>query len=143
MVIHESALKNSRLLNHLKEDNLTVEEVQGSMVNSGVFALPKKYRSNQEFNKLLRLLSRYNDFIVHSDQSVISIWCLINKIKSSKEYIYNFQIVFVKSEVLFQIRLDQIIILHYAYFKPSKNFAPLLQAADFIVMAKKLFDDHS
>lgn len=64
---------------------------QKNMVNAGVFVIPKSYRTADQYQLLLSLLRSFAPYVKYADQSILSLWCMKNKIRISDEYRYNFQ----------------------------------------------------
>lgn len=133
---------NPLLMKRLREDGLDFEVVQNSMINSGVFVLPRSFRTIEQYELLKSLLRRYNDFIVHSDQSIITLWCLVNGIVPSRDFRYNFQTQHILTDAVVEIALNDIKIMHFSNFKPDKNFEELLAASYFIQKAYADFNKY-
>ena len=118
---------NLELENLLKEDGLTYENVQHKMYNSGMFMIPKQYRTAQNWKKLWNIARRYNDFLMLGDQSVISIWCALHAIVGKKDFENNFQIagllyfsmeLSVENLKQYLIEKDRLKIVHFNALKP-------------------------
>lgn len=103
LIFYQEKEDDPELNLRLEVNGISRRALEDAMVNSGVFMIPKKYRSKANLETMLALQERYNSFFVHSDQSIISIWCLMNNIPLSRDFRYNFQtqyiyIPFSKSE---------------------------------------------
>lgn len=138
--IFKSKYYNSWLLKRMLRKDGIREKIQNiEMLNAGVFLIPKKYRTKEQFNKLIKISKKYNQFIQYADQSVITIWCKKNNISICDEVIYNFQLPFMISEsvnslmLMKSISADQIKILHHTWWKEKSiiktyvDFAELLK----------------
>ena len=55
----------------------------------------------------------YGALLHYADQSLLSLWCLLNRIRPSKDYRYNFQSPFLGDPNI-QIAFDEIRILHFS-----------------------------
>lgn len=64
---------------------------QEDMVNAGVFLIPKRYRTPEYFYSLLSITQKLSPYLKYADQSALSLWCLLNRIKPSEDYSYNYQ----------------------------------------------------
>lgn len=74
----------------LNKHGLVMPE-QEDMVNAGVFVIPKSYRTANQHHLLLSLIRAFAPYVKYADQSILSLWCMKNKIQISDEYQYNFQ----------------------------------------------------
>lgn len=121
-------------------DGLQFPDSFKDMANAGMFVIPKKYRTTDQFRKLYEISLLYSPYVAYGDQSLISLWCLKNRIKFSEEFEYNFQMPIYTKLLLsrypkrFKIPLyffnsktflNQVKILHYSgRYKPgSKKFS--------------------
>ena len=60
-------------------------------VNSGAFLLPRKWRTKEEFNLLLKIAADLNPQLRFAEQSALSAWVAARQMKPSHDYRYNFQ----------------------------------------------------
>jgi|688.fasta_scaffold426406_2 lipopolysaccharide biosynthesis glycosyltransferase len=93
--------KDTYLKNLMVKDNFLLDLNDYKMMNSGVFLLPKKYRTKEQFDKLWALTERYSAYTAFGDQAAITLWCYSNEIKFSTKIEYNFQACFLLNEYLF------------------------------------------
>ncbi len=121
--------RDRQLLALLAADGLTGPPERFRMMNAGVFAIPKKYRTRAQFEKLVALTRRYGRFTRFADQAAVSLWCHLNDAPFSTKVEYNFQPSHLCSqellgspEVLGNLPADQIRILHYTWWKPDSIF---------------------
>ncbi|MBV6644206.1 MAG: hypothetical protein KI790_02080 [Cyclobacteriaceae bacterium] len=119
----------------LSEDNLRHPKDKDDMANAGVFLIPKKYRTTEQFELILSIMLRYDEFLMFADQSIISLWCHINEITFSKDLKYNFQLQFYQGEHFFyhyllkdRTNLDDIRVVHFADWKPYKKKVQLYES---------------
>lgn len=133
---------NSDLHDLLRRDGLDKVSIDTLMINSGMFVLPKKYRTKKQLGLLWTLANRYHLYSKYGDQSIISIWCLVNNIKGSTDYKYNFQVHYVLTELFTAIRKDSIKILHFAFWKPNGKLDHiLLPAIKYIMDLSKSYEE--
>jgi lipopolysaccharide biosynthesis glycosyltransferase len=142
-VILQQASSDAELMSYLETDKIVLEELNRSMLNSGFFVLPKKYRTRENLDQLWGISRKYNKFMKHSDQSILSIWCYINRLSISNAYEYNFQTHFIFSAVIHSISMDSIKIIHYSYWKPRRNFEQLLLPASYVLKAHEAFEKYA
>lgn len=88
------------------------------MCNGGVFLIPKKYRTEKNYNELIDITIRYNNNLQYADQSAITLWCYFNNIDISDNIEFNFQPHFFNYENN-KYELDDIYIIHFASKKPD------------------------
>ena len=72
----------------LEEDGIHLPDKVG---NCGVFVVPKKDRTPENFDLLNTLLSRYGPFIKWSDQSIINLWMVMKGYEVEEGDRFNFQ----------------------------------------------------
>ena len=133
--------KNKKLKNILLEDNLFIPAQEIVMMNAGVFVLPKKYRTPEQFELLWSITKRYNKFTDFADQAAISLWCHCNKIVFSSNIAYNFQLSFLANPFVFfnqitgnKLSAHDVKIAHYTWWKTETVFyKTLLEASAFMV----------
>lgn len=101
------------IVDMLKEDNISIPCTIDSMANSGVFLIPKKYRTPMYYQKLIAIAEKYHRYVAFSDQSIISLWCLSENIVFHAEYENNCQIRFFYYKDIC-IAIDDIRILHFS-----------------------------
>lgn len=82
------------LKNKLNQDEILFPDNMDDMANGGVYLLPKKYRNKETLNELLRIKNKYDKYISFNEQSIISLFCLINDIEYSDSFEYNFMLPF-------------------------------------------------
>lgn len=82
-------IQEEKLVRLIEEDQIPVFPEAG--VNAGVFMAPQKVRTQENFNALLELKERYNDYLIWADQSVMDLWILKNFMKITVDYRFNFQ----------------------------------------------------
>lgn len=127
-IFKNESFDDERLLKLLNEDGINISFDQFSMMNSGVFLIPRKYRTQKYFDKLIELTYKYNSYAYIPDQTSISLWCHYNKIEFSGDLVYNFQLCFFNHPILFFKKLSQadylsdIHIMHYTWWKPENTF---------------------
>ncbi|MFM7852926.1 MAG: glycosyltransferase, partial [Flammeovirgaceae bacterium] len=132
-------LNDPQLKGLLADQGLDLDKINVEMVNSGFFVLPKKFRTAHYREQLWSISQRYNQYIHHGDQSVISIWCHLNKFPLSTRFEYNFQTRHIFTDVVMKIQRHQIKILHYSYWKPLKNFEELVIPANHVIFVNEAF----
>lgn len=89
---------------------------QHDMGNAGVFMIPKKYRTEMYFRKLIDFHNDFGKYAAYDDQSIISLWChYFNiEIRSDRDSLkYNVQ-PSNYSVPEFDISLDEAKILHFS-----------------------------
>ncbi len=118
------------------EDGIDLGQI--NMINAGVLAIPKSYRKKEHFSQIWSLTKRYNKYANHSDQSILTLWILLNKMPISNECKYNFQIGFITRSMFNEINVKDIKILHYAFWKPEKNIDFLKEK---ILLANKFINN--
>lgn len=92
------------------------------MCNAGVFIVNKRHRSDLNEQLLKTLTLDYMDDMCYADQSIISLWCKLQKISLSNEVYYNFQPQFINYKTSSNspaYDFDKIKILHFAARKPD------------------------
>lgn len=104
-----------------KTDNIELKEIDTYMINGGVMAVPKRFRSVKYHRQIWYLIKRYNNYTSHYNQSIISLWTYLNKISISRDIYYNFQIHHVVGPIAEFAEIDSIKILHYSQWKQKKN----------------------
>lgn len=105
----------------LDEDNIQIPASVDSMANSGMFLIPKKYRINRHYEKLIVIADKYHKYVAFSDQSIISLWCMSEKIPFQSDYENNCQIRLLYYKDI-HIAVDRINILHFSGgAKPGRN----------------------
>ncbi len=134
-VFRQEVSADPDLLRALYLDGMDLTTVNSTMINSGFFVLPKKYRSAENVKQIWRIADTYNNFIMHSDQSILSIWCQLNNITASRDYQYNFQTYFILSDIIHKTDLDDIKIMHFSFWKPDKTFNEVLKPAQYVMRA--------
>lgn len=140
---------NKDLLRLLDEDGISLSFDQFSMMNSGVFLIPKRYRTQEQFDKLIELTYKYNSYAYIPDQTSISLWCHYNMIEFSDELEYNFQLCFLNHPIVFFKKLSQpnylsnICIMHYTWWKPGNAFySRFLTLSKFFIDFDKLLNTY-
>lgn len=133
--VDDTRLLTSRAVNtdeilkvKLSEDALDIPASKLSMVNSGMFLMPRSYRTNANYKDLLTIAQRYDSHTAYSDQSVISIWCWKNEININSDFNLNCQIRFLRDESM-NINIHDVEILHFSgeaklpkeYFPPDSD----------------------
>ena len=141
---------DEQLLKLLSEDGISISFDQFSMMNSGVFLIPKKYRTKKHFDKLIELTYRYNPYAFIPDQTSISLWCHYNMIEFSDNLIYNFQLCFFTHPTVFFKKLSQpnyladIHIIHYTWWKPGNTFySRFLNISKFFIDFDKILNTYA
>jgi lipopolysaccharide biosynthesis glycosyltransferase len=143
-VFSSKDLDDERLRALLKEDGIELSDIDASMLNAGVFVIPKKYRNETYLQQLWNVTRRYNTYLNYADQSAITIWCYINKINISTQYAYNFRIHLLFTNILQSFPLESIKVLHYAFWKPtSPQFKRLCAAARLVIQASEYTEKYS
>ena len=87
----DSLFYNSRdpdLSRLLDEDGI---RLPARVANCGVFVVPRKDRSPEDFETLCYLLKRYGKYIKWSDQSIINLWMAKKGIRATEDNRFNFQ----------------------------------------------------
>ncbi len=79
---------DENLIKKLEEDKILIN---WEASNAWIFLLPKKYRTQLNYDYLIYLLSSYKEYIKWADQSILNIWAYKNNIPIQKEFKYNFQ----------------------------------------------------
>ncbi len=79
---------NPGLLNLLEEDGIQPPVV---IANCGVFTVPKKDRTPEDFEMLCYLLKRYAPYVKWADQSIINLWMAKKGINITPGNQFNFQ----------------------------------------------------
>lgn len=108
---------DSNLRSQLKKDGLFYPDSADDMINSGVFMIPKIYRQNDHFERLLELTTDYGAYIGYEDQSIISLWLRINNLRPSNAFGNNFQVSFF-SDPTVNVAPEAMKILHFCNYKP-------------------------
>jgi lipopolysaccharide biosynthesis glycosyltransferase len=80
--------KNPDLVRLLDEDGIRLPV---TVANCGVFVVPRKDRSSEDFETLGYLLKRYSNYIKWSDQSIINLWMAKKGICVAEGNQFNFQ----------------------------------------------------
>lgn len=93
------------------EDDLQSINKLHKMGNAGVFVIPRKNRGKSEFNAIMQLANRYNEYLAYADQSIISLWCARHGIEPKKHLKFNYQVRFL---VDCKTDVDDIHILHFS-----------------------------
>ncbi len=98
----------------LKKDKLPPVN---TMVNAGIFNVPNKYITLENYNSLIQITKNYQKHLTYADQSVITLWCLKNNIpiRTDNEYNCQPQVLNYKPP----INLEDVKILHFAARKPD------------------------
>ncbi len=78
------------LLQLLAEDGHTPEMAVAP--NSGVFLVPKRFRTDVQRHHLLQLMNRYARFSAYADQGVLTLWLKENRISIQPNMDGNFQL---------------------------------------------------
>ncbi|PZR16213.1 MAG: hypothetical protein DI539_17825 [Flavobacterium psychrophilum] len=139
--VFKDEFKHDRELSELlAEDQINFDLINTSMINSGMFVLPRKYRTIEHVEQLRTISDRYDKYIMHSDQSVLSIWVYLNRIPISKDFKYNFQTQFVFMPFFHVFDLESIKIMHFSAWKPDKNYSQLLKPAGYVVTAFERYE---
>lgn len=76
------------LVSLLKEDQIEL----GPSANAGSFMLPRRVRTDENFDLLMRLATRYEAHLAFGDQSVLNLWLWKHGIRFQADYRWNFQI---------------------------------------------------
>ncbi len=101
------------LRHRLSADNLRFPDRSEDMVNAGVFALPRAWRSPQQIATLARLSQKYGGFFAFADQSLLSLWLMKNDVNPTMNFGDNFQTpMFTNPKV--ETALDDIRVLHFS-----------------------------
>ena len=114
----------------LHSDGLELDSMQKRMCNSGVFVIPKKYRTPTHFNKLWEIEKKYRRFLAIGDQSIISIWCALNNIPLQNSYHNNLQFAslvyfsdnFPSADIININEQKNVNIFHFNAKKPSSSY---------------------
>ncbi|MEO6523837.1 MAG: glycosyltransferase [Mucilaginibacter sp.] len=118
---------NKVLQKMLAADNFPFSPSECSMLNAGVFVIPKKYRTKAHFEKLLELSKKYSFYANFADQTIISLWCHYNLIDFSENLRFNFQMCFFNNLSFFRGISDfeeiisDIHICHFTWWKPESK----------------------
>lgn len=136
-----------KLINKLKNDNIDLNEIDKYMINSGVLVIPKKFRSASTREQIWKLINGYHKYSYIADQSILSIWMYLNDFEIGIDYRYNFQLHFISRLNIKSVDVNSITILHYALWKPNKNFRllreRLSQATQLLDTAEACFKQYS
>lgn len=142
-LFNRSAYQDKEFLSCTRADDIPHDLVNHMMINSGVLLVPRKYRTKKNFEWIHLLSTRYTRFIEHSDQSIISIWLYLQKIRISCDYRYNFMIDRITRPSFGNIQLEEVKILHFSYWKPDKNLGELLKKGSSLMLLKELIHNNS
>ena len=104
---------NEDLRNNLKEDGFSDIFDIDYMPNTGVFLLPKKYRTESNFQELIEFGKRYGNYLNYYSQSIITLWIKKHNIAIDKNYDFNCQVRFLFHSDL-KLNIYDIAILHYS-----------------------------
>ena len=77
------------LIQQLAMDGITVDPYRA---NAGVFLMPPQYRCASEYEGICGLLDRYGKYLRWADQSLINLWMIKERIATSPNVEWNFQI---------------------------------------------------
>jgi hypothetical protein len=101
------------LRHRLGADGLRFPGQREDMVNAGVFALPRAWRSPRQIAALAWLAQRYGSFFAFADQSLLSLWLLRNGLHPSMSFRDNFQTPMFTDPGI-EIARDDIRIMHFS-----------------------------
>ncbi|MEP0984913.1 glycosyltransferase [Ekhidna sp.] len=142
-LFNKTAYQNDVFLSKTEQDNIPVDLVNNLMINSGMLLIPRRYRNKSNFDFLHRLSERYSPFIEHSDQSIITIWCYLQNLKISCDYQYNYMIDRITRPTFGNVKLDDVKLLHFSYWKPKKNLEELLERSPLFVQLEDIIRKNS
>lgn len=123
-VFKKSYYHDQNLIQELRNDGFEFMPGDCRMMNAGVFTIPKKYRTRENFKKLVDFTVRYEKYIMFYDQSAISLWCYYMGIHFSEQIEYNFQVCFLNNPKIFYDLLHKrsdfkIHLVHFSWWKPD------------------------
>ncbi|GAA0310326.1 hypothetical protein [Rhodovulum strictum] len=97
----------------LAEDGLAYPDGPDDMANAGLFALPPAWRSRAHLALLARLAQRYAPYLAYADQSLLSLWLLVQGLRPSGAFAYNFQTPFLTDPTV-GVGWGDIRVLHFS-----------------------------
>jgi len=105
-------LEEDSILQYIHDTNLNI--VTG---NSGVFLLPRSYRTQENYEYLLYLTHRYSQYNRFADQSIINLWMLKTNIPVNEDTRFNFLSVYLKNPD-YMYKLEDAYLIHFIWIKP-------------------------
>jgi len=112
--------EDEKIRQYLKEDGLLEhfnENIESKMVNAGLFILPKKYRTKEQYEYIYYLANRYNHYNFYGDQTIITLWAFKNNIIPTLNENYNF---FPLNFNYRSYDLTNVRMLHFICIKPTE-----------------------
>lgn len=111
---------NLNLKTLLKKDNINMPT---SYANAGVFLVPQKYQTAENYDALIDITSRYKDHLIWADQSALNVWLAKEKIDIKNDDQYNYQVFHISRyrSPLSLFKLKDASIIHFNGFFPFRK----------------------